>query len=168
MLKAHERNERLAHAGEQHGTREGPRHGAGEGEVVIRGGDALDGIVAAAAEERQAVDEDVVSRLEVEGLLYLGVGGGEEVDEGGEEEQGGEGEVCENMSSLILLGMDKICYSYPRVYLPRSFIVRVGLSVSQGVAPGEFTTWVSRYEKKSKLWVQNSVLVLELNMKLHN
>lgn len=94
MLEADEGNKGLAHTREEDGTREGPGHGAGKCEMVVGGGDALNSVGAAPTEQGEAIDEDIVGGLEVEGLLYLCVGCEEEVDEGGDEEERGEGVIC--------------------------------------------------------------------------
>lgn len=83
MAEASEGDQGLGDAGEEQGTDEGARDGAREGEVVEAGGEA-----GADGGGGGAVDEDVVGGLYVEGLLDLCVGGEQEVDEGGEEEEG--------------------------------------------------------------------------------
>lgn len=83
MPEPHEGNQRLAQAGEDDRADKGARHGAGEREVVVGGAQA-----AADVDDGRAVDEDVVRGLQVEGLLDLGVGGDDEVDEGDEDEEG--------------------------------------------------------------------------------
>lgn len=82
MLKARERDEGLADAGEEDGADKSARDGAGEGGVIVGEGEAVVDVAGGGA-----VDEDVVGGLEVEGLLDFGVGGDEEVDEGCDEEQ---------------------------------------------------------------------------------
>jgi hypothetical protein len=65
----------LADARERQRPQEGTRHGAGEGEVVVGGGE----VFAGGRAEGHAVDHDVVGGLQGEGLFYLCVGGDEEV-----------------------------------------------------------------------------------------
>lgn len=66
MLEPDDADDGLAQPREQHGAGEGPGYGTREGEVVVGGGDAARGVGAVTAEEREAVDEDVVRRLQVE------------------------------------------------------------------------------------------------------
>lgn len=89
VLEPRQRNQRLAHARQEHRPDKCPRHGAGEAEVVIRGGEPLADVV-----RGRAVDEDVVRGLEVEGLFDFGVGGGQEVQQRHDEEE----EVCDLVS----------------------------------------------------------------------
>lgn len=89
MLEANDGDERLAQAGEQHGAEKRARHGAREGEVVVRVRQARAHVAAGG----RAVDQDVVGRLHVERLLDFGVGGEEQVDQGDCEEQGRQEDV---------------------------------------------------------------------------
>ncbi|TFB03959.1 hypothetical protein CCMA1212_003610 [Trichoderma ghanense] len=82
---ADQRDQRLAQAREEHRPNKRPRHGAGEGEVVVRRGQP--GVDVARG---RAVGEDVVRGLQVEGFFDFGVGGAEEVQEGDCEEE----DVC--------------------------------------------------------------------------
>lgn len=82
VLEPSQRNQRLAHACEEHRPDKRPRHGAREAEVVVRGGEPLVDIVCG-----RAVDENVVRGLEVEGLFDFGVGGGQEVQQRHDEEE---------------------------------------------------------------------------------
>lgn len=61
---------------EQHGADEGPGNGSGERKVVVAGGQLL-----VDAGERSAIDQDIMSCLDVEGFLHLGVRCCPEVDE---------------------------------------------------------------------------------------
>jgi hypothetical protein len=63
------RDGRLREAGEEDRADEAARHGAREGEVVVRGREARGG----AGPAGDAVDEDVVGGLEGEGFFNLGV-----------------------------------------------------------------------------------------------
>lgn len=82
MPEAEDGNKGLCQRREHDGADECPRHGAGEGEVVVGGGEAW-----ADVRHRGAVDEDVVGGLQWEGLLDFGVGRDEEVQEWDEEER---------------------------------------------------------------------------------
>ncbi|KAK1253723.1 hypothetical protein MKX07_001800 [Trichoderma sp. CBMAI-0711] len=96
---AEQRDQRLAHAREEHRPDERPRHGAGERKVVVRrrqpGMDVARGC---------AVGEDVVRGLQVEGFFDFGVGGAEEVQEGDCEEE----DVCG--LRLVRVGLRGRCW----------------------------------------------------------
>lgn len=70
--------------GEEKCAEESARHGTGELEVVIVGAESLRYV-----SDRRAILQDVVGSLDVEGLLYFGVGGDEQM----EEDQGRKEEV---------------------------------------------------------------------------
>lgn len=65
------------------GSNKGPRHGPWEGEVVIFGAESVCDIARGNARVQQVMDG-----LDVEGFLYLGVGGDGEV----EQDEDGDGE----------------------------------------------------------------------------
>lgn len=88
--KADEGDQRLARPGEYHGADKGAGHGAGEGEVVVGGGEGGARVPA----RGRAVDEDVMGGLQVERLLDLCVRRDEQVDQRRDEEQGVETQVC--------------------------------------------------------------------------
>lgn len=83
MLKPNKTDDGLAQTGQHHGAHEGARDGAREGEVVISGRELLMNVG-----RRHAVDQNIMSCLDVEGLLNLGVRGNDEVsqNEAGDEE----------------------------------------------------------------------------------
>lgn len=74
MVEAQQRDDGLRDTRQDDGANEGAGHGAGKGQVVV-------GLEEARVDGRRGcpVGEDVVSGLEVEGFLDLGVGGEEDV-----------------------------------------------------------------------------------------
>ena len=83
VLEANEGDNGLGKSGQEDGADKGAGDGAGEGEVVVGGGEPVMDVGG-----RGAVNENIVGGLHVEGLLDLGVGGDDEVqeDEGGDQE----------------------------------------------------------------------------------
>lgn len=101
MLEADEGNDGLGEAGQQHRADEGPGDGAGEGEVVVGGGQPVVDVRGG-----RAVDEHIVDGLDVERLLDLGVGGDDEVEQhegrDGEREEG----VCPLLVTVCMANLD--------------------------------------------------------------
>jgi len=106
--------ERLAETGEERGGEEGTGHYAGEGEMIEGGGERVGVEREGSGEEGSEVieivgegqvEDSVVGRLSVEGLLDFGEGGKVEVDGGDgckEEEGKGLGELHWEMEGAAL------------------------------------------------------------------
>ena len=86
IFGAHKRHYGSRDEGEKQGSEESARHGARELEVVIVSAESLGDV-----SERRAIDQDVVSGLDVERLLDFRKGGDEQM----EEDQSGNEEVQE-------------------------------------------------------------------------
>ena len=76
MVEADERDDGLANAGDEDGTDKRPRHSPRESKMVISLSQALIDV-----RGRSAVDEDIMSGLDVERLLDFCVRGYQEVDQ---------------------------------------------------------------------------------------
>jgi hypothetical protein len=79
MLKANHGENRLRDAGEKQGSDKGPRDSAGEGEMVVCGGQARSNIAGG-----RAIDKYVVGGLDVERLLDFCIRGDNEMDQDSE------------------------------------------------------------------------------------
>ena len=118
VLEADEGNDGLGEAGQQHRADEGPRDGAGEGEVVVGGGQPVVDVRGG-----RAVDEHIVGGLDVERLLDLGVGGDDEVEQhegrDGEREEG----VCPLLVTVRMVNLEfPFCFIIIIIFPPFSLV----------------------------------------------